>query len=83
MLDGAVPGNQAPLSVEPVAQLSGLTGELTALAVTSEQVVALTSGGDVVGVDRESGQEAGRIIYPDPVAAVGVSARSHGHGGSS
>ncbi len=62
--------------MEPVIQLTGLAGEVTSLATTSDQVFVLTSGGDVVGVDPASGVEAGRMIYPDPVAAAGVSARS-------
>ncbi len=74
-LDGGIPTDAEPLAAEPFAQLSGQSGELTDVVATSNEVVALTSGGNVVGFDILTGQETGQLIYPDPVAAVGVSAR--------
>ena len=61
----STPGSQAPLIGSPSRSSAGSRASSPRSPMTSDQVVALTSGGDVVGVDLPRGQEAGRIIYPD------------------
>jgi len=76
MDDLVAAGSPGEVAAQPLTQLSGLDGELTGLSVASERLVAVTSGGTIVGVDLSTGAELGRTIYPSPTSVVGVIARS-------
>ncbi|MGI8928192.1 MAG: phospholipid carrier-dependent glycosyltransferase [Candidatus Limnocylindrales bacterium] len=66
----------AEIGAQPLTQLSAVDGELQALSVASERLVAVTSTGVIIGLDLATGAEVGRAIYPTPTSVVGVTARS-------
>src|SRR5262249_37428270 len=47
-------------------------GSVTSLYVVSDQVVAVTDAGEVVGLDPASGQEIGRVTLPGAADVAGV-----------
>ena len=74
-IDGTPQGSDRP-SVQPVLQLIGVAGEVNGLEVAGDRLLALSSGGTVVGIDLSTGLETGRVTYPDPTAVVGVTAKN-------
>jgi Gpi18-like mannosyltransferase/predicted membrane-bound dolichyl-phosphate-mannose-protein mannosyltransferase len=75
-LDGLTGGSPIQVTPEPLTQLADLDGDVTSLTATGDRLVAMTSGGTIVALDLETGDELGRTTYPDPTAVAGVTANN-------